>query len=359
MQCTWLTKANVISTSRTVTFAQSAGRKSLALKNCRSGIWGIRSRPYLNLTSAYHVFKPTSCTMESPTLDPSRLCSHFHSPAIIPPSSPLITTSPFLVGHLSSPQISRASAASIRISVARGDVWDGFHLWHSLRWSMYRYRKPGSSTIPQLPFRAPFPFVPIDFARPVSPRLAAHCLLHSLLKAGETKTAAKLTEQIMADGGEIHPLSFNILLRRLYSGSSESPQTVYGRLQSLISPRKVHLGRRTLELQNVMPTDPLTRIAVRLLSEAREHRWQRTTGMYETVFRACLMQGEILVASLLLALLLKDYQLRHACSRVATEAERVGAQDTMTYIHSKVPDAPFRGFKLRLITVRISYIRRS
>jgi hypothetical protein len=284
--------------------------------------------------------------MESPTLDPSRLCSHLHSPAITPPSTPLITTSPFVVGHLSSPQISRASAASIRISVARGDVWDGFHLWHSLRWSMYRYRKPGSSTVPQSPFRTPFPFVPIDFARPVSPRLATHCLLHSLLKAGETKTAAKLTEQIMVDGGEIHPLSFNILLRRLYSGSSESPQTVYDRLRSLISPRKEHLGPRILELRNVKPADPLTRIAVRLLNRAREHRWQRTTGMYESVFRACLMQGEILVASLLLALLLKDYQLRHACSRVATEAERVGEQDTMGYIHSKVPEAPFRGFKL-------------
>jgi len=106
------------------------------------------------------------------------------------------------------------------------------------------------------------------------------------------------------------------------------------------------LGPGVLEFQNVIPTDPFTRFAVCLLNSAREHRWQRTTGMYETVLRACLMQGEILVGSLLLVLLLKDYQLRKACSRVAVEAERIGVQDSMAYVHSKIPETPSRGFKL-------------
>jgi len=281
--------------------------------------------------------------MESPTLDLPHPRSRLHSPTIVPPSALLMTTSPFVAGHLSSPQISRASAAAIRISVARGDTWDGFHLWHSLRWSMYRYQKHGSSSAPRPPFRTSSPFVPIDFGRPVSTRLAAHCLLHSLLRVGETKIAAKLTERMMADGEELHPLSFDTLLCQLQS-SSESLQTD-DRLRSLTPPRKVHLGPRILEIQNVMPTNPFTRIAVRLLTRAREHHWQRTASMYESVFRACLIQGEIIVASLLLALLLKDYQLRHACSRVATEAERVRAQDTMAYVQSKIPEAPSRDLK--------------
>jgi hypothetical protein len=283
--------------------------------------------------------------MESPTLDLPHARSRHHSPSIVPPFTPLMTTSPFIAGHLSSPQISRASAAAIRISVARGDNWDGFHLWHSLRWSMYRHRKPGSSSAPQPPFRTPSPFVPIDFGRPVSTRLGAHCLLHSLLRAGEAKMAAKLTERIMADGEELHPLSFGTLLCQLNFAGSEPAQTG-DRLRSLTPPRKKHLGSRILELHNVMPMNPFTRIAVHLLNGAREHRWQRTTSMYESVFRACLIQGEILVASLLLALLLKDYQLRHACSHVATEAERVGAQDTIACVQSKIPKASFRGLKL-------------
>ena len=291
--------------------------------------------------------------MESPALDLSHLHSRSHSPAVIPSSSSLMTPSPFAVDHLSSPQISRASAAAIRISVARGDIWDGFHLWHSLRWSMHRYRKPGSDSVPRPPFRTPLPFVPIDFARPVSTRFAAHCLLHSLLRAGEAKTAAILTEQMMADGEELRPLSFDTLLRQLHSASSDPPRTVYDRLQSVTSRRRVQLGPRILELQNVIPVDPFTRIAVRLLDSARGHRWQRTASMYESVIRACLLQGEILVASLLLALLLKDYQLRHVCSRAATEAESVGAEDTMAYVHSKISDVPIRGFKL--LPYRISF----
>ena len=249
-----------------------------------------------------------------------------------------MSKSPF-ADHLSSPQVSRASAAAIRISVTRGDIWDGFHLWRSLRWSMYYYQKPGSTSTLCPPFRVPSPFVPIDFGRPVSSRLATHCLLHSLLRAGKTKLAAQLTEDMMDDGQELHPLSFGTLLSLL---STESPQAAYdGRSPT----RKVHPGPRILNLQNALPANPFTRIAVRLLNKARDHRWQRTTSMYESVFRACLMQGEILVASLLLALLLKDYQLRRACTRVAIEAERVGAQDTMAYVQSKIPEAPSLGFK--------------
>jgi hypothetical protein len=283
--------------------------------------------------------------MELPTLDLPHTRTRLHSSTIDPPSAPSMTTSPFIVGHLSSPQISRVSAAAIRISVARGDTWDGFHLWHSLRWSIYRHREPGSSPAPQPPFRSPSPFVPIDFGRPVSTRLAAHGLLHSLLRAGKTEIAAKLTERIMSDGEELHPLSFGTLLSQLNLASSKSPQAAYDRLRSLTPPRKVQLGPKILDLKNVVPTNPFTRIAVRLLNRARENRWQRTTGIYESVFRACLMQGEIVVASLLLVLLLKDYQLRNACSRVATIAKEVGVQDTLAYIQSKIPEAPYRGFK--------------
>ena len=283
--------------------------------------------------------------MELPAVDTPHTRSCLHPSIITPPSTPPMTTSPFVAGHLSSPQISRASAAAIRISVARGNTWDGFHLWHSLRWSTFHYRKP-SSPAPKLPFSAPSPFVPIDFGRPVPTRLAAHCLLHSLLRAGETEVAAKLTEQMMADGEELRPLSFNTLFCQLNFASSKSPQTAYDRLRMSILPRKVQLGPKILELQNVMPMNPFARIAVRLLLRAREHRWQRTTSMYEAVFRACLTQGEILVASLLLVLLLKDYQLRKACSRVATKAEREGAQDAMAYVHSKIPEAPSHGRRL-------------
>ncbi|KAI0253030.1 hypothetical protein BJV78DRAFT_234586 [Lactifluus subvellereus] len=325
MLCNWSTKANVV-LPRIISFGRTARKKILELNNY----------------SSYHSSSPP--TFGAPTLPQPR--SHPAPSTIVPP--PSTTPSSFILEQLTPAQISRASATAIRISVGRGAIWDGFHMWHSLHWSARHYYKHDSNSAPQPPFRSPITsFVPIDFGRPVSTRLAGHCLLHGLLRAGETKAAAKLTEQMMAYGEELRPLSFNILLRQLHpSASPESPRPIYNRLRNLVPRIKGPLGPKILELQNVMPADPLTRFAVRLLHNAREHRWQRTTGMYESVLRACLVQGEILVASLLLALLLKDYQLRQACSRVAAEAERVGAPDTMAFVQSKIPEAPSRSFKL-------------
>ncbi|KAI9511290.1 hypothetical protein F5148DRAFT_376776 [Russula earlei] len=339
MLCIWSSKASV--TTLPITFTQNAARIPLALKNCPSGIWRFGSKPYLDPTSMHHTSRPAPRMMGPPAL--SRPCSH--PPAVVSHSASSITPAPFVLDHLTSAQLSRASAAAVRISVARGDIWDGFHLWHSLRWSMHHYHNDPNSQLPS--FVSPTTaFVAIDFGRQVPTRLAGHCLLHGLLRAGKTKAAAMLTEQMMAFGDELNPLSFKILLRQLRpSASPHSPRAIYDGLRGLTPRRKMPRGPRILELQSVIPTDPFTRIAVRLLNKARKHRWQRTTGMYENVLRACLMQGEIIVASLLLALLLKDYQLRQACSRVAAEAERVGLQDTMTYVHSKIQGVPSRGYK--------------
>jgi hypothetical protein len=345
MLCNWSAKANVI-LPRTVTVRRNATKLSLiAPKNrlsspSRTEVWPCRSP-----ASSCRSFQSAACLLGAPALPQS--LSDIHPPVDHPHPTPAIAPSPFAVDHLSPSQISRASATAIRISLARGATWDAFHLWHSLRWSAHHYFKPVSNSLSRPPFRKPIAaFVPIDFGQAVSTKFAGHCLLHGLLRAGETKTAALLAEQMMASGEELRPLSFNILLRQLHPSASQNvPRAIYDRFRN-VTPRNLPLGPGILNLKNVMPDDPLTRLAVRLLSNAREHRWQRTTGMYESVIRACLLQGEILVASLLLALLLKDYQLKQACSRVAAEAGKVEAPDTMAYIQSKLPDTPSRGFRL-------------
>ncbi|KAI0294868.1 hypothetical protein B0F90DRAFT_1754405, partial [Multifurca ochricompacta] len=301
-----------------------------------SGLSHIYRQPFHNSASLHHSFKPTPCLRRaSGFLQPH---SRLHPSLTLSPSAPSVTSSPVIVDHLTPAQISRASAAAVRISVARGAVWDGFHLWHSLCWSAHHYHKFDSASTPRPPFRNPISaFIPIDFGRSVSTRLAGHSLLHSLLRSGETKAAAMLAEKMMAYGEELRPLSFNILLRQLHpSASSKSPRGIYDRLQEF-TPRLIgRLGPRVLELQNVMPVDPLTRFAVRLLNNAREHRWQRTAGMYESVLRACLIQGEILVASLLLALLLKDYQLRHACTHPPSRGFRLLPYRNSCFLYQSV-----------------------
>ncbi|KAH8985895.1 hypothetical protein EDB92DRAFT_1881386 [Lactarius akahatsu] len=342
MLCNWSAKANVI-IPRTVAFRRNATTISLVASKSRAS--SPEARLCLSPTSSHHPFSSTPRLLGAPALPQPR--SNLHPSVISSLSAPAITPSPFAVDHLSPSQISRASATAIRISLARGSTWDAFHLWHSLNWSAHHYHEPVSNSLSRPPFRKPTTaFVPIDFGQPVSTRFAGHCLLHGLLRAGETKTAAMLAEQMMANGEELRPLSFEVLLRQLHPSANQGlPRTIYDRFRNRTS-RKMPLGPGVLDLQNVMPNDPFLSFAVRLLSKAREHRWQRTAGMYESVLRACLVQGEILVASLLLVLLLKDYQLRLACSRVAAEAERVGAPDTMAYVHSKLPDTPSRGFRV-------------
>ena len=342
MLCNWSAKANVI----VGTFRGNVTKMSrIAPKYRPSGPSCTEAWPCRSPASSCRSFQLTPCLLGAPTLPQPD--SDLRPSVSNPHSTPAITPSPFAVDNLSPSQISRASATAIRISLARGATWDAFHLWHSLRWSAHHYFKSSSSTLSRPQFCKPITaFVPIDFGQSVSTRFAGHCLLHGLLRAGETKTAALLAEQMMANGEELRPLSFNILLRQLHPlASPGQPRAIYDRFRNGTA-RNLPLGAGILHLKNVMPGDPYTRFAVRLLSNAREHRWQRTTGMYECVIRACLLQGEILVASLLLALLLKDYQLKQACSRVAAEAEKVEAPDTMAYIQSKLPDAPSRGFRL-------------
>ncbi|KAI0260486.1 hypothetical protein BC834DRAFT_941815 [Gloeopeniophorella convolvens] len=344
MLCNWSTRANV-TILRGVACTRNANIKHILpiLRRTRySNTRYLSSQLHPASTASPHLFTVPLPVRRNPELTS---LTPLHQSPTSAPSFIRSKSLPMLdADHLSPAQISRASAAAIRISVARGAVWDGFHLWHSLQWSAHRYHHPGSTSDPRPSFQKPIAaFVPVDFGRAVSTRLAGHSLLHSLLKAGEIKTAARLAEQMMAYGVELHPVSFSNLLHQLHP-SAEA--TIVDRLRNLTQRLGGLRSSKVLTLSRVMPTDPMMRFAVQLLQGAREHRWQRTAGMYGSIIRVCLAQGEILVASLLLVLLLKDYQLRRACERVANEAERIGATDANAYVHWKVPEAPSRGFRL-------------
>ncbi|TFY82920.1 hypothetical protein EWM64_g1089 [Hericium alpestre] len=86
-------------------------------------------------------------------------------------------------------------------------------------------------------------------------------------------------------------------------------------------PLTVLASRKVLRLQDVLPAEPLLHLPILLLRSAHKHRYQRTQFIYETLIKACLIHGEILVASLLLALLIKDYELRKYCKGIKEQAE--------------------------------------
>jgi len=142
----------------------------------------------------------------------------------------------------------------------------------------------------------------INFGQPVPTRLASHSFLHSLVKAGLPTKAAAQAELMMADGIRIRTRTMESIL------ASTVDQSSYPPTRSL----KVPLSKAPLQLGKYPIADVHTRIAVRLLEEARRRRQERTQQMYDVVINTCLIQGEIIVASLLFIMVIKDWQLRQA-----------------------------------------------
>ena len=71
-----------------------------------------------------------------------------------------------------------------------------------------------------------------------------------------------------------------------------------------------------------------TQHALTLLHKFRYYRWRRSRFMYDRVFNACLLQGEILTVTLLFAILVKDYQVRSVLRTAGARVEAFRSDDT-------------------------------
>ena len=152
-------------------------------------------------------------------------------------------------------------------------------------------------------------FTFINFGQPVPTRLASHSFLHSLVKAGLPTKAAIQAKLMVADGIRIRTKTMESIL------ASTVDQSPYPPTRTL----KVPFWKVRLTSPSKYPiADTHTRIAVRLLEEARHRRQERTKRMYDVVINACLIQGEIIVASLLFIMVIKDWQLREALKNQCT-----------------------------------------
>ena len=223
---------------------------------------------------------------------------------------------------LSPAALARAASQTIRMCAKEKQFGDALYILNSMRFSIY---PPSSNPPSQSSKHAASTWIPdpkqerlqilsstpssvngytfIDFGQPVPTRLASHSFLHSLVKAGFHTKAANQTRLMMADGIRIHTKTMETIL------ASTIDQSSYPPTQSLkLPPRRDRLDA----LSKYPITNTHTRIAVRLLEEARRRRQERTQRMYDVVINACLIHGEIIVASLLFIMVIKDWQLRRA-----------------------------------------------
>ncbi|KAJ3476871.1 hypothetical protein NLI96_g10857 [Meripilus lineatus] len=240
---------------------------------------------------------------------------------------------------MTSAQMSRAAAEAVRLCSNDGQFTPALFVVNSL----HRSTKKDAMlhTYPEPLHPSDKDMEPIDFGQPVSPRLSAHCLLHALIRAGHTTRATRLSSFMMHQGIRVRTASNEAIISALCGTQSPSSQTF--RLQH--PPPRIDTLRPSLRSSN-----PNTQAAIRITQFARRFGQSRTSKMYSTIISTCIMQGEIIVASLLFVLLVKDWQARSNSVPQEPAHEEQSSQSRRSA--SGLPAVPYPSTQLRALILR-------
>ena len=201
-------------------------------------------------------------------------------------------------------QVARAASQAVRLAIREGDVRRAQHAIDGMMHS--------SSDLRIKPSLAAIPTSTTKLGRLLPSRLAAHSLVHSLIREGLILEAGWSLQRMMSIGIRFHTRTIEANVSLLCSNISRSPQEEDHVLEQAISPPPswgdsdagIALASLSTRLR------PETQLALDVLDTARKSRRRRTEQMYGRLINACLLQGEIIVATLLFVILVKDWQLR-------------------------------------------------
>lgn len=166
----------------------------------------------------------------------------------------------------------------------------------------------------------------------VSPRLPAHALVHGLVRIGMPQQASSLATSMMNSGIRVRGKTLQKIVDGLAkaatvknAASNASDARLKHHMENLLATPEI------LSLNSSMTSNPDTAFALELLHAARKSRSQRTGSMYNTLITLCLINGEIIVASLLFGILVKDWERR---SHVLTQMTSPPTSETPEVIPS-------------------------
>ncbi|KAH6915516.1 hypothetical protein BKA70DRAFT_1142100 [Coprinopsis sp. MPI-PUGE-AT-0042] len=203
-------------------------------------------------------------------------------------------------------QISFEASRAIKIAVSEGNLADAFLVLNSIHYANNK-QEPTllmDKLSGMMSFKA-FQLEAIPFQQGTPIRLAAHSLLHSLLREGYLEEACRLSEQLMNQGIRIQGKSLDTLFDVL----TEPPPT------PARVPVTAHTELWTANVLNASLQQPHIQhvggsYALHLLNVARQSRQRRSRNMFKTLITLCIINGEIIAASLLFGLLVKDWNAR-------------------------------------------------
>ena len=271
MPCNWLLVA-----SNVFRIAQPMRIHSLGRLHSSTAIHWLSARPFVNVIPPPMEVDPSLCTAPQPPLTKA--------------------------------QMSRTTTLTIHRCLQRHSLSDAYHVFNCLRYSNFKHQK---SLIKFIGVRSVehFKDAAMQFPCPVSPRLSSHALLHGLLRIGLTKKAYKLACLMIEDGINVRSTTLQAVMQGLYPPM----------------PPRFHAARpvHTVPIFGAaIARDRGTHLAISLLEKAQKSWHKRTRSMYKTLLALCILNGEIILASLLFG-----YMIRHWQSEVA---EYAGANQPMS-----------------------------
>lgn len=241
-----------------------------------------------------------------------------HSPSRQPPLSFQSTPLPSISKWATPSRLALSATKAIHVSLKQHALEDAFLIVNSIRYAALPESQKQHKSWDAVKH--------IHCPPGISPRLPAHALLHGLVRIGMSQQASTLATAMMNSGIRVHGKTLGRIVDELAkaatvknASSNASDARLRHHMENLLGTSEI------LTLKPSMSSDPHTAFALELLHAARRSRSQRTGAMFNTLITLCLINGEIIVASLLLGILVKDWELR---SQVLTRMSTPPASET-------------------------------
>ncbi|KAF8826329.1 hypothetical protein HHX47_DHR5000144 [Lentinula edodes] len=291
MRCNWFPKASCI-THYSTRPLQNIVQPSVVFRNTPTHCLRVNIR---QKTFAFVLHRSVSTSIQRSTF-----------------SDPFDTSDHLLSGtntnehDLTPSQLSRAVWQSVRLALQTQDLHTAYIIVESARLS----NKPLLHNAPSKRYRASG----IEFYRPVSSRLAGHALIHGLLRLGLPRRAQVAAKILMDNGVPLNPKTFEAVLEAMVTSDGNIPRSTGNELFNFL---KTLLPKSTiLSLNPTFTGGRGSRAALHLFMSARNMKQQqRTERMYRTLIGSFLFHGELIAASLLITIILKDCAVRDAIGR--------------------------------------------
>jgi hypothetical protein len=208
--------------------------------------------------------------------------------------------------QLSAAQCSMAACKAVHLCFQNpiGGIEDAYLIVNSLRDSLLR-----NTPFQHQRLETKFGSI-VEFEREVSPRLASHALLHGLLRIGHADEASSLATMMMKSAIKLRIRTLEAIFYAITPAVPPPPWIKPPRPIIPTQPHNImHEVSRLTDLSS-MTQNKSTRAAFELIDAARCFHGGRTHGMYGTLLALCLINGEIILASLLFGYLAKDWRLK-------------------------------------------------